>query len=64
LAKVEETTLGQDQLHTEKNRAFDLLDALTKSGALALHNTTLHIVIASTHSFMKSLLHTGNPEVC
>jgi len=58
LAKPEETTLGADQLHTEKNRAFDLLDALTKSGALPLHNTVLHVVIANTVSFDKSLLHT------
>jgi len=58
LAKPSEVSLSKDGLKSEKNRAFDLLDALTKSGALPLHNTVLHVVIANTVSFDKSLLHT------
>ena len=58
LAKPSEVSLSKDGLKSEKNRAFDLLDALTKSGALPLHNTVLHVVIANTHSFNKTLLHT------
>ena len=42
----------------EKNRAFDLLDALTKSGALSVDYATLHVVIASTHCFDKSIINT------
>jgi len=58
LSEQEETTLGDDELHTEKNAAFDLIDALSKSGELVLDHTSLHIVIATTHQFDKSLLDT------
>lgn len=42
----------------EKNKAFDLLDALTKSGCLDIVQAEFHIVIASTHCFDKTLLDT------
>jgi hypothetical protein len=42
----------------EKNKAFDLLDALTKSGALAIEDASLHVVIAATHCFNRTLLDT------
>jgi hypothetical protein len=34
------------------------LDALTKSGELLLYDTTVHVVLASTHTFEKSVFHT------
>jgi hypothetical protein len=49
--------LTGDQL-LEKNAAFDLLDALSKSGALVMHSASLHVVIAATHCFDKSLMDT------
>jgi hypothetical protein len=58
LAKASETSLGKDALRTEKNKAFDLLDALSKSGALALGNCQLHVVIVVTHCFDKTLMET------
>eukprot|EP01108_Squamamoeba_japonica_P001163 TRINITY_DN1469_c0_g1_i14.p1 TRINITY_DN1469_c0_g1~~TRINITY_DN1469_c0_g1_i14.p1 ORF type:complete len:141 (+),score=57.20 TRINITY_DN1469_c0_g1_i14:617-1039(+) len=58
LAQPSEKSLGKDDLRSEKNKAFDLLDALSKSGALAFENVQLHIVILHTHCFDKSLLHT------
>jgi hypothetical protein len=58
LAKPSETSLGKDELRTEKNKAFDLLDALSKSGALPLGNCQLHVVIVVTHCFDRTLMET------
>jgi ubiquitin len=58
LAKPSETSLGKDELRTEKNKAFDLLDALSKSGALALGNCQLHVVIIVTHCFDRMVMET------
>merc|ERR1712137_205345 len=49
--------VDQDQV-TEKNKAFDLLDALTKSGALQIDCASFHVVVAATHCFDKTLLNT------
>lgn len=40
---------------TEKRRAFDLLDALTRSGALPCDHSELHVISASTHNFDQTL---------
>jgi hypothetical protein len=58
LAKQQEETLDADGLATHKNKCFDLLDSLTKSGGLAIELAELHCVILSTHCFVKSALHT------
>jgi hypothetical protein len=42
----------------ERQKAFDLLDALTKSGGLAVKEAELHVVVASTHCFGKTLMNT------
>jgi hypothetical protein len=52
------TTLPAADQRTEKNRAFDLLDALSKSGALPIDDASLHVVIAATHCFDRTLLDT------
>ena len=49
--------LKEDQ-RKERSRAFDLLDALSKSGGLTLKGCTLHIVVAATHCFDLDLLNT------
>jgi hypothetical protein len=58
LAAASERSLGTDEQKTERQRAFDLLDALTKSGALALESAALHVIIAATHCFDKTLMNT------
>jgi hypothetical protein len=42
----------------EKAKAFDLLAALSKSGALEIEEASLHVAIAATHCFDRTLLDT------
>ncbi len=42
----------------EKQACFDFLDALTKSGQLAVEGATLHVVMAATHCFEKNVINT------
>mmetsp|Transcript_4902 Transcript_4902/g.13764 ORF Transcript_4902/g.13764 Transcript_4902/m.13764 type:complete len:922 (+) Transcript_4902:140-2905(+) len=58
LADPTSTNLAKAELTTERNKAFDLLDALSKSGALAVDEASLHIVICATHTFDKNLVDT------
>lgn len=48
--------LGPVEQRLEKQKCFDLLDALTKSGAVAIHDCSLHIVLASSVCFEKTLI--------
>jgi hypothetical protein len=52
------TGLSHDDLRREKNKAFDLLDALSRSGSLDIEDAALHVVIAATHCFAQSLMNT------
>ena len=51
LSAPKQTTYDADRLATEKRKAFELLDALTRSGAIPLLSTQLHVVVAATHAF-------------
>ena len=55
---LQSKTLNADQQAQEKSAAFDLLDALTRSGALAIEHASLHVIIAATHCFDQSLMDT------
>lgn len=58
LASPTTSTLHSSEQKKEKDAAFDLLDALTKSGALTVDHASLHIVLAATHCFDKSVTET------
>ncbi len=58
LAPETKNVLWPEQQKQHKDAAFDLLDAITKSGALPLTHASLHIVIASTHCFDKTVTET------
>jgi hypothetical protein len=58
LAAPTTSTLDCDDQKKEKDAAFDLLDALTKSGALPIDHASLHIVVAATHCFDKTVTET------
>lgn len=49
------TSLDADEQEEERNAAFDLLEALTKSGALPIDKASLHIIVAATHCFDKTI---------
>eukprot|EP00980_Cylindrotheca_fusiformis_P028869 scaffold22663_cov111-Cylindrotheca_fusiformis.AAC.2 len=58
LTKTVKAGLGQSELETEKNQAFDLLDALSRSGSLPISFSDLHVIICMTHCFEKDVMGT------
>eukprot|EP01062_Namystynia_karyoxenos_P072272 TRINITY_DN682_c0_g1_i5.p1 TRINITY_DN682_c0_g1~~TRINITY_DN682_c0_g1_i5.p1 ORF type:complete len:285 (+),score=94.54 TRINITY_DN682_c0_g1_i5:2-856(+) len=58
ISDPKETALGETEQRTERARAFDLLDALSRSGALPVEAAELHVVLAATHCFDDTLLNT------
>lgn len=55
--QVEITLEGKD-LETERTKAYDLIDMISKSGFLNFDNAALHVVVASTHCFDRNLMDT------
>lgn len=58
LSKTREGSLDKSQIALEKSRAFDLLDALSRSGSLDIPFSELHILICATHRFEKNAMET------
>ena len=55
LANLLESKLSRQM---EKNKAFDLLDAVSRSGSLPLLAAELHVIMGVTHSFEDSVMET------
>ena len=58
LGKPSSSSMGSIEQKAEKDQAFDLLDALSRSGALPIASAELHVMVAATHCFDKSLIET------
>lgn len=58
LSNPQESILQSEESMKEKMKAFELLDALTKSGGLTIDHASLHVIIAAEHAFDKSLINT------
>lgn len=58
LASPIDETLGKKKQETEKKKALDLVDALSRSGGLDWDEAELHVVLASTHCFDRTLMDT------
>eukprot|EP00339_Tiarina_fusa_P000371 CAMPEP_0117002288 /NCGR_PEP_ID=MMETSP0472-20121206/4015_1 /TAXON_ID=693140 ORGANISM="Tiarina fusus, Strain LIS" /NCGR_SAMPLE_ID=MMETSP0472 /ASSEMBLY_ACC=CAM_ASM_000603 /LENGTH=1027 /DNA_ID=CAMNT_0004702601 /DNA_START=138 /DNA_END=3221 /DNA_ORIENTATION=+ len=58
LSKVRPQTLGSQEIKSEKDKAFDLLDALSRSGSLPIASSELHVIICLTHRFEKDVMGT------
>lgn len=51
-------SLSAEEVKKERNKAFDLLDALSRSGSLPIAYNELHVVVAVTHCFDKDVMST------
>jgi len=51
-------SMRSSEIDAEKKKAFDLLDAISRSGTLSIESSALHIIIAVTHHFERSIIAT------
>merc|ERR1712228_656951 len=58
LLQPKSESLSSSKKKAERNKAFELLDALSRSGFLPIDCAELHVIIATTHCFDKSLINT------
>ena len=58
LSASKTTYIGATEKDEGKTAAFDLLDALSRSGGLVFEDVDFHVIIAGTHCFDKSLMDT------
>ena len=58
LTKVQGSDLSDDDRRIEKNQAFDLLDAISRSGSLPLQAAELHVIMGVSHRFEESIMET------
>lgn len=58
LSKAQKSRLTSAEIESERNKAFDLLDALSRSGSLDIPFSELHVLLCATHRFEKSVMET------
>merc|ERR1712025_562896 len=58
LSKSVRAILTKESIDTETAQAFDLLDALSRSGSLSIACSELHVVVCATHRFERSVMNT------
>ena len=58
LTGAKTSTLLPDTIASEKKKAFDLLDAISRSGTLSIECSDLHIVVAVSHCFNNDIMGT------
>jgi hypothetical protein len=58
LTSIQSSPLSPSDIETEKKKAFDLLDAISRSGTLPIACAELHVVVAVSHCFDNDLMGT------
>jgi hypothetical protein len=58
LSKAKQSALNNDECKSEMDKAFDLLDALSRSGVLPISFAELHVIVAVTHCFENDVMGT------
>merc|ERR1711862_357271 len=58
LSEMETMSLDNEGKEKERNKAFDLLDSISRSGGLVIDAASFHVVLATTHCFDRSLINT------
>jgi len=58
LTKSATSTLYSSDVKSESNKAYDLLDAISRSGSLPIAYSDLHVVVCVTHCFEKDIMAT------
>eukprot|EP00667_Euglena_gracilis_P001285 EG_transcript_1286 len=58
LSDMKQSDVGAEEQKALRQQAMDLIDALSRSGTLAMADAQLHVVLAATHCFDQSLLDT------
>mmetsp|Transcript_16994 Transcript_16994/g.37132 ORF Transcript_16994/g.37132 Transcript_16994/m.37132 type:complete len:1009 (-) Transcript_16994:24-3050(-) len=58
LSSLKSSVLRQEMIESEKNKAFDLLDAISRSGTLPIACSELHVIISVSHCFENDVMGT------